>query len=525
MSEPITITKLIERISSGDIRIPAFQRDFVWEPEQVAFLLDSIYKGFPIGTMILWKTDKRLETEKRLGCFELPLPKKDYPVNYVLDGQQRLTSLFSVFQTELTPVSEEWVDVYFDMSAQEAIQESLFAALDPTEVDPSRHFQVKTFFDSVAYRKATRGLSDDDVVKIDAVQEKFKTYLIPNETFETEDRNKVAIVFERINRAGTELDVFELLAAWSWSDQFDLVQKFQDLEDKIEDHNFGDLCKERDLLLKVCAGVISGTTTPKTILDLKGDDIRERFNEIEAGILGAIDFLRREAGVKHFKMLPFPALLAPLSAYFSTTKQDGQKYSSRQKEVILKWFWISIFSRRFSADVNEKQAFDIRQMLQLKKDENYAFILPKEAVKIDFGHSNFSAGNANSKALILMLNSTSPKSFLSGATIDLDKVLKKGSKHEYHHIFPRAHLDKAGVDRQEINVLANICFLTRADNNKIKDKSPAEYVRDIAESKRNKYLEEAIIPGNFDTLDYSDFVLERSNLLEARAHELMGGKV
>lgn len=140
MSEPITITKLIERISSGDIRIPAFQRDFVWEPEQVAFLLDSIYKGFPIGTMILWKTDKRLETEKRLGCFELPPPKKDYPVNYVLDGQQRLTSLFSVFQTELNPVSEEWVDVYFDMSAQEAIQESLFAALDPTEVDPSRHF-------------------------------------------------------------------------------------------------------------------------------------------------------------------------------------------------------------------------------------------------------------------------------------------------------------------------------------------------------------------------------------------------
>lgn len=525
MSEPITITKLIERISSGDIRIPAFQRDFVWEPEQVAFLLDSIYKGFPIGTMILWKTDKRLDTEKRLGCFELPPPKKDYPVNYVLDGQQRLTSLFSVFQTELVPVSEEWVDVYFDMSAKEAIQESLFAALEPTEVDPSRHFQVKTFFDSVAYRKATRNLSDEDVVKIDAVQDKFKTYLIPNETFETEDRNKVAIVFERINRAGTELDVFELLAAWSWSDQFDLVQKFQDLEEKIEDHNFDDLCKERDLLLKVCAGVISGTTTPKTILDLKGDDIRDRFDEIEAGILGAIDFLRREAGVRHLKMLPFPALLAPLSAYFATTKKDGQKYSSKQKGVILKWFWISVFSRRFSADVNEKQAFDIRQMLRLKQDENYSFILPKEDVKIDFERSNFSAGNANSKALILMLNSTSPKSFLSGAAIDLDKVLKKGSKHEYHHIFPRAYLDKAGVDRQEINVLANICFLTRSDNNKIKDKSPAEYVKDIANSKRTEYLEEAIIPDNFDSLDYPRFLDERSKLLEARAHELMEGKV
>ena len=83
MSDPITIRRLIDRITSGDIRIPAFQRDFVWEPEQVAFLLDSIYKGFPIGTVILWKTDTRLKTEKRLGLFELPEPQKDYPVNYV----------------------------------------------------------------------------------------------------------------------------------------------------------------------------------------------------------------------------------------------------------------------------------------------------------------------------------------------------------------------------------------------------------------------------------------------------------
>ena len=129
MSDPITIRKLIDRITSGDIRIPAFQRDFVWEPEQVAFLLDSIYKEFPIGTVILWKTDTRLSTEKRIGLFDLPEPHKDYPVNYVLDGQQRLTSLFSVFQTELEPISNEWIDIYFDMYAEENMQESLFLAL------------------------------------------------------------------------------------------------------------------------------------------------------------------------------------------------------------------------------------------------------------------------------------------------------------------------------------------------------------------------------------------------------------
>ena len=79
MSNHITIRKLVDRITSGDIRIPAFQRDFVWEPEQVAFLLDSIYKGFPIGTVILWKTDTRLNSEKKTRALRLTRTSKGLP--------------------------------------------------------------------------------------------------------------------------------------------------------------------------------------------------------------------------------------------------------------------------------------------------------------------------------------------------------------------------------------------------------------------------------------------------------------
>lgn len=437
MSETLTIKKLIDRISSGDIRIPKFQRNYVWEADQVAFLLDSIYKSFPIGTIILWKTDNRLNAEKKLGFFSLPEPQKDYPVNYVLDGQQRITSLFSVFQTELNPTSNEWVDIYFDMLSEENIQESLFLALDENEIDSSRHFPIKTIFDSVAYRKATSKLSDELIIKLDSLQDKFKTYLIPNETFETDDRNKVAIVFERINRAGTELNIFELLSAWSWSEQFDLVEKFDILQDNIADHGFEDFCNDRDLQLKTCAGIISGKTTPKSIMDLKGDEIRSRFDEIEKGILGALDYLKRELHIKHFKMIPFPALLVPLSAFFATNKSEGVSYTAKQNAVIKKWFWRAMFNRRFSSDVNERQSTDITNMIALRNDENYDFRFSKDEIKFDFIKSNFSSVNANSKTFILLLNSITPLSLLSGAKIDLDKVLKKASKHEYHHIFPK----------------------------------------------------------------------------------------
>lgn len=521
MAETLTIAKAIERISSGDIRIPAFQRNFVWEPDQVAFLLDSIYKGFPIGTIILWKTDKRLTTEKSLGYFELPEPRKDYPVNYVLDGQQRLTSLFSVFQTTLKPTSQEWVDIYFDLESNESVQESAFLALDDNEVDNDRHFPVSSFFDSVEYRKATNKLSDEYQIIIDQVQRKFLTYIIPDIVFETEDLKNVAIVFERINRAGTELNVFELLSAWSWSESFDLVEKFDELQEIIAEHGYEDLTDDRDLQLRVTAGIIKGNTSPKTVLDLTGDEIRDNFNKIRNGLIGAIDFLKRELNIKHFKMLPFPGLIVPLSSFFATDRADGVNYTSLQKKKISTWFWRSLFTRRFSAGVNDRQAQDIQELLNLRSDENYNFKYPSAEIKFDFTKSNFSRNNANSKTLISMLNSINPKSLLSGANIDLDKVLKSGSKHEYHHIYPKKHLERLGKERKEINCLANFCFLTRSDNNTISDKSPNEYGKLIANFSKDEYLRSALIPENFEELEYEEFLEIRNNSLIELADKLM----
>jgi len=522
MTEILTISKIIERLGSGDIRIPAFQRDWVWEADNVAFLLDSIYKGFPIGTIILWKTDKRLNSDKNLGYFILPEPKKDYPVNYVLDGQQRLTSIFSVFQTSLKPTTSEWIDIYFDLNAVENIQESTFLALDDNEVDFKRHFPVNTFFDSVEYRKATKSLTDEQVTKIDAVQRKFIEYMIPNIVFETENMNHVAIVFERINRAGKELNVFELLSAWSWSSTFDLVDKFDELQEEITDHGFEDLCNDRDLQLRIIAGIIKKDTLPSTIVELKGEDIRSEFERVKNGILGALDYLKRELKIEHYKLVPFPGLLVPLSYFFATEKKDGQNYSSKQNGVIKKWFWRSLFSRRFSSGVNERQSADILQMESLLKDENYTFKFPPAELKLDFTKSIFSLGNANSKTLICLLNQCGPHSLLSGAKIDLSTVLKKGSKHEYHHIFPKKYLETLSIPSKDINCLANICFLTRSDNNTIKAKSPATYDILINSTHRLNYLTSALIPINFNTIDYTTFKAERKKLLESKALELIG---
>ena len=516
----LTVRNLIDRVSSGDIRIPAFQRDFVWAPDQVAFLIDSIYKGFPIGTIIFWQTDERLKTEKYLGAFQLPKPKRDYPVNYVLDGQQRLTSLFSAFQSSLTPEDNSWTDIYFDMEAAKNPQDTCFYALTEDEADTRRHFPIKTFFETVAYRAATRHLSDEQAQLVDGVQERFKEYRIQNQTFETDDKNEVAIVFERINRAGTALDLFELLAAWSWSDDFDLIESFHVLQHKISEHGFEELVEDRDLQLRICAAIITGKTSPNKILDLQGDDIRNQFVQIEAGILGAIDFLKRELSVVHYKMLPFPGVLVPLSTFFATNQADGVPYSDAQRKQIIIWFWRSVFTRRFSSDVSERQASDIVEMRALLDNEDHKLKFPRFEIKIDFEKNRFSAGTANSKALILMLANRKPHSFMSGSVIDASKVLKKGSRHEFHHIFPRKHLERCGVGAREANSLANICFLMRSDNNAIKDKPPSTYFGEMSAVSRTTYLDEAFCVYEDGELDFERFLGARASRLISHAHWL-----
>ncbi|MBW4539778.1 MAG: DUF262 domain-containing protein [Myxacorys chilensis ATA2-1-KO14] len=165
--QPYSIRQLLDSVSSGGIRIPAFQRGFVWEMDKVAYLMDSIYKRYPFGSLLFWRTKSKLAIEKKLGQFELPEPREDYPIDYVLDGQQRLTSMFSVFQTELEPsIDSGWLKIYFDLEADESVQESQFLALQDDQVIPQRHFPLSVLFDSVKYRGATDKFDNEQIIAV-----------------------------------------------------------------------------------------------------------------------------------------------------------------------------------------------------------------------------------------------------------------------------------------------------------------------------------------------------------------------
>lgn len=519
----LTIRKILEQVQNGSIRVPAFQRGFVWDAERVAYLMDSIYKGYPFGALILWRTKEKLSHERQLGPFELPDIEPEYPIDYVLDGQQRLTSIFGVFQTELEPVEEApWTKIYFDMQAEPDLQESQFICPQPAEVDLNRHFPISTFFDVTEYRKATEHLSTDTAKLIDSVQSVFKEANIPTQEVATEDRAKVAIVFERVNRLGVELDTFQLLSAWTWSDEFDLQERIRTLADEVSPHGFGDISEDTNLILRCCAAVVADDASPATLMGLKGADVRARFDEIENGVKGAIDFLRNNLNVRTLANLPYPSLLVPLAVFFATPDAEGVKMTGEQRTSIERWIWKSCFSRRFSAGVLRNLKRDIGEMVALRTTgvsqiDSFAVSLDDEY----FLDQSFTIGTVHTKTLILLLANRSPRSFISGAPVDLGPVLQAYNREEFHHLMPRSFLKKQSHSAKEINRLANFAIISSIDNKQLGGAAPSLYKKKMPATAIDEILEAAACPNSLFDDDFDAFIRARAKTLVEYAKVFM----
>lgn len=524
-----SIRDILNKVTSGNIRIPAFQRGFVWDSDSVAFLMDSIYKGYPFGTIQLWRTKEQLTSERKLGPFELFDKDPDYPIDYVLDGQQRLTSIFGVFQTELEVVdhTENPFRIYFDFQAQPDIQESQFYALADEEVDCNRHFSLNCLFDTVKYRVATEGLSAEALKKIDSLQSIFKEAKIPYQTLETNDRTKVAIVFERINRKGVPLDTFQLLSAWTWSDDFALQDRFEDLADELKPYGFEEVGANINLLLRISSAILGDNASASALIGLNGVMIRSRFDEIINGVRGCIDFLKRNLRIEKIENLPYENILVPLSVFFSNPGNQHFVYTDHQREVIEKWFWRVCFSKRYSAGTLRALNRDIEEIKKLKANyPNNLTSIPTYIGGEFFSENQFLMGTVNTKTFILLLANNSPRSFITGSPITLANVLKEYNRNEFHHIFPKSFLrieyqDEDNPLPYKENCLANFCFLSRADNKTLGGDAPSIYRKHLGNN-LGQILDSAFLDERYLFRDnYSEFIEDRIKKLLARADQLI----
>lgn len=483
--------------------------------------MDSIYKGYPFGALLFWRTNEKLAVERKLGPFMLPEPREDYPIDYVLDGQQRVTAVYATFQTNVdVEQTESWKDIYFDYSIQDDAQEPQFFALLPDEVNPARHFPLRTLFDTTAYRRATREFDDALAKRIDAMQSRFKEANLPVQLFRTDEKSTVAVIFERINRQGVPLDTIQLLEAWTWSEEFQLHGQFEELVDELGSKGFQTEAFDENLLLRCASAILVTSPRPESIVSIRGEQVRDRFDEVLSGILGALDFCQMNFGIKRIENLPFQTILVPLSVFFAVSGNKEIVVSNIQRDAILRWFWRSCFARRYSSGVLRNLEDDMKHMLQLKGGQKSSLGGFNFSINDAFFLENdFGIRNVNSKTFVLLLAHNHPRSFVSGTPLDLDQKLKDYNKSGFHHLMPRSFLKTCDALTQSQNCLANICFLSRSENKHLGGVKPSEYRIRMSDN-HPEILDSALCPHTLFNDNFDAFVIERAQLLRQAAEAL-----
>ena len=502
---------LLADVTKGNIKIPVFQREYVWQDEQIMSLLDSIYQGYPVGSLLLWSTKERLKHERNVGGFRLPDAPEDYPVQYVLDGQQRLTTLYGVFNSDAPTEDPELADrfnVCFVPDSGEFVHVSA--------ADPTTSINLRNILDTTRLLPELARFNTTQQTAIATATERFKDYEFPVVTIKDRSNQEVCRVFQRINSSGTTLSTLELLAAWTWSELFDLRDEIGSLLDRLADKGYENLAETE--VMRCLTAIVNDSIDSDALVDVKPELLVTGMSKLKQAMFAAIDFLEKDIRIKNIVFVPFPIMIVPLVRFFAS----NLKPTAPQRKGLRRWFWHCAFSQRYKAGTNRLVMEDLEKMKELASGQPIFDGLP---ATVD--HSVFlktwRINSTSAKAAICLLAQQNPKSFFTDTPIDLSDTLSAYNAREFHHIYPKAYLGSQGIPFHEANVIANICMLSAADNNAISDRDPREYFTEIPDTIRDEVLNLALVPVEDRTgaRVYADFINARALALAQAAEKLI----
>ena len=272
ITEVVFLGKLLEQIGAGKVRIPRFQRPFVWRQEDLHQLLDSVFRGIPIGSILVWDTEETIETGKRIGPVEIG-PRPAGVVGYLLDGQQRVSTLIGTLQ--LPDGAESIIDqvdwrVYCDLEKEEFLRA-------PAEWNrASEHFPMRSLLDTAGFFDACRRIesevADQSLVRrwldrADLLANAFRNYQLPLIHIREADLDSAVTVFARLNRTGRKMAADEMVSALTYREgEFHLARKLDEFKDELDASGFGNL--DRVLLLRSVLAALDQDIYAKDWADL-----------------------------------------------------------------------------------------------------------------------------------------------------------------------------------------------------------------------------------------------------------------
>jgi hypothetical protein len=516
---------LFVEIDTGQIKLPMFQRDFVWDKEQSAKLIDSILKGFPIGTFIFWNTRDELRSYRDVGNHRLPeTPKGDY-AQYILDGQQRITSLYAIRKgIRITKDGKEidYKDIFIDLDYNATDDEQVCV----TEQKDGRFYISVHDILSKPLGSFYKTLSHEQADRVEGYKTKLTSYDFSSITIKDYPIEVACEVFSRINTGGKVLTVFEIMVAKTYHEArgFDLAEKFEVLRDGSDDEKkclraakfetFGE-----SIVMQCVASLAVRAVRSRDILKIPRETFIETWEPMKSAFFTAIDFIRSELRVPVSQLVPYPAIVVPFTYFFHQTA--NKKPNNQQVRFLEQFFyWVGV-TGRYGSGSEGKIGEDFAKMDQIARGNapsyrNFELIVEPGEVEETY----FSAGNAFCKSILCLLASQQPRSFDTNGLVILDNSnLKIATSRNYHHFFPKKYLELHD-ETAEPNLVANITLIDGYSNkHRIGKKAPSQYIAKFATDNKDlaKTLRTHLIK-NIDTFgvtsnSYDTFIRRRSKAI------------
>lgn len=525
IGNPLKVKDLISEMCRGGVRIPEIQRSYVWRRSQIAKLLDSLYRGFPTGSVLLWDTMNGVQMRDMATNLGRDV-RSDFIPKIVLDGQQRLTSLGRVFDTG-TPRQDR---ILFNVMDEIFEPYSPRQAADPKWIDTTDFLtggineldvMEKLYETGITDRanKEQRNEIHDRLKRLAAVRE----YQYPIEIVKEDDLEVVTEIFIRVNSGGTRLREAELaLARLAWKVPGSIVGPFEKLEDDCEERGFD--IDSRFLM----RALISVATRQSRFRDLKAfwarptAEIERAWARTECGLRLALDFVEGNVGIPGSNLLPSHQTLIPLVVIFA----NRQNLTEAEVKALRRWF---LLANSFSRYVGTTETTLNQDLAILGNDCANVTGLLDQAVKDLKGMTQVQPSDLERAGMNSPFFPLAYLAVVRNDAVDWFKGIRirrasfsEDQLVEFHHIFPKRQLKELNVDRYTRDEIANIAFLGAKANRRISTRKPAEYLAEV-EPRR---LEAQFVPMDralWELDRFNDFLAARRERLAKAMNDVLQG--
>lgn len=565
----VSISTLVDMYKRGELRLPEIQRHYVWRATRVRDLLDSLYRGYPSGSILMWETDE-------------PVPTRDSAIaqntsafagrKLLLDGQQRLTSLTAVINgepvhvrgrkrpieilfnlehpdgppTDVTEVegdeSSPFVSDEDDQDAEEdeqdereGLQQKLgrrtFVVASKSLLSQPQWLRVSEVFansnDGQLLQKA--GVNSFDDPRYQRYSDRLKKLrslrdyqYVVHVLERAMSYEEVTEIFVRVNSLGAKLRSSDLALAQMTSRWPNLLRQLEEFQDECEQSWF-----TIDLGQLVRAIVVFATQQClfRSVSSTPVDKLKHGWEEAKEGLRFAINFLRTNAGIEDESLLSSPMFIHTLAA---VSRIKDNKLTAIEQGQLLHWLLVANARGRYSRGSTETLLNE--DLAILFRGAGIGGLI--EPVKRQFGRLHVEPGDLAGRGVnsplfslaYLALKDSGARDWYSGLGLSLTH---QGKLHfiQWHHVIPKSLLKAAGYETGEINEIANMAFITGQTNRRISNKEAAAYLADIVQKQGAQALASQCVPTDptlWATERYRDFLQVRRTALAERMNRFLG---